>query len=76
MRNPQLGESLNLHGYETYTAMAPVATNVGQRNARFIVLYDSTHAWPKETVSDHLLLTANFIVGWQYNANPSEKPNE
>jgi predicted Zn-dependent protease len=45
VRNPQLGQSLNLHGYETYTAMAPVATNVGQRNARFIVLYDSTHAW-------------------------------
>ena len=45
MVSAQLGQSLNLHGYETYTAMAPVATNVGQRNARFIVLYDSTHAW-------------------------------
>lgn len=42
---PQRGESLNLKGFQTYSAMAPVNTNFGRRNARFIVLFDSDHAY-------------------------------
>jgi len=45
VRNPQLGKSLDMRGYETYTAVSPVGTSVGQRNARFIVLYDKDHAY-------------------------------
>jgi predicted Zn-dependent protease len=45
VRNPQRGESLNLTGFETYAAVAPTATSVGQRNARYIVLYDNDHAY-------------------------------
>ncbi len=45
VHNPRRGESLNLGGFETYTAVAPAATSVGRRNARYIVLYDSDHAY-------------------------------
>ena len=45
VRNLQRGESLNLVNFETYTAVAPAATSAGQRNARFIVLYDNDHAY-------------------------------
>lgn len=45
VRNPQRGESLKLKGFDTYSAMAPIDTNFGRRNARFIVLFDAGHAY-------------------------------
>jgi len=43
--NPQHGEQLKLKGLGSYTAVAPVSTNVGEREARFVVLYDNDHAF-------------------------------
>lgn len=45
VHDPKEGGPLNLADFETYSAVAPVATSVGQRNARFVVLYDGDHAY-------------------------------
>lgn len=43
--NPQRGESLSMAGFDTYTAVARVSTNLGERDGRFAVLYDGDHAF-------------------------------
>jgi predicted Zn-dependent protease len=45
------GESLRLHGYDGYSAVAPVDTNLGQRVARVIVFYADDHAFMLTGVS-------------------------
>jgi predicted Zn-dependent protease len=45
VKKPQRGESLNLKGFDTYAALTPLKTGFGQRNARFIVLFDKNHAY-------------------------------
>ncbi|MGW8310265.1 MAG: M48 family metalloprotease [Thiogranum sp.] len=39
------GEPLNLAGFDSYSTVAPVSTNLGKRNARFVVVYDDSHAY-------------------------------
>jgi predicted Zn-dependent protease len=43
--NPQRGESLDLNGLDSYTAVARVSTNLGERDGRFVVLFDEAHAF-------------------------------
>jgi predicted Zn-dependent protease len=45
LRNIRNGQSLNVPGFQAYTATAPVSTSVGERTARFIVLYDRDNAY-------------------------------
>ncbi len=45
VKKPQRGETLNLKGFDTYAAVTPLKTSFGQRNARFIVLFDKNHAY-------------------------------
>ena len=44
-RNPQRGETLDMEGLDTYTAVARVSTNLGERDGRFVVLFDDAHAF-------------------------------
>lgn len=41
----QRGESLKLESFDTYAAITPISTGFGQRNARFIVLFDKNHVY-------------------------------
>jgi len=41
----QVGEKLDVKGFEAYTATAPVDTSVGKRRARISVVYDGNHAY-------------------------------
>jgi len=45
VKKPQRGETLNIKGFDTYAAVTPLKTSFGQRNARFIVLFDKDHAY-------------------------------
>ncbi len=45
VKKSQRGESLSLKGFDTYSTIAAVNTRFGQRNARFIVLFDNTRAY-------------------------------
>ena len=45
VRDLRNGAPLEVQGFQAYAATAPVATNSGRRNARFIVLYDQQHAF-------------------------------
>ena len=45
VKKPLRGETLKLKGFDSYAAVSPLKTGFGQRNARFIVLFDKHHAY-------------------------------
>jgi len=79
LRNLRNGKSLQIKGFQAYAASAPVKTTAGQRDARFVVIYDQQHAFLFTGVSKNsrqqALFDANFeqIAGSYHKLSQSEK---